>query len=187
MPKVIIGVAGRMASGKGTVAKYILEHFSATRHGSSAPLRQVLDIFDVPQSRDNLRDLSHFLRETYGENTIANAVLKACQESTADIAIFDGMRRLIDIETFKMLPNFTFIFVDVDQHIRWKRCVLRNENAGDAEMTFEQFQKADSAEPEQQIDELKPYADILINNNGTPEEFAVAIQAALEKTLNTNH
>ncbi len=168
---ILIGISGKMASGKGSVSKYLIEHYHAERHGSSDPLRAIVDVFDIPQSRINLSDLSTFLRQTYGEHVIAHAMRKLLTESTAPIAIFDGMRRLIDIQTFRDLPNFTFIFVDCDENVRYQRYISRNENAGDAEMSFEEFKKRGLAETEVQIDELKRFADVVIDNSGTYDQL----------------
>lgn len=183
---VLIGISGKMASGKGSVSKYLVEHYGAERHGSSHPLRSIVDIFDIPQSRINLSDLSTFLRATYGEHVIAQAMIKLLNASKAPIAIFDGMRRLIDIQTFRPLPNFTFIFVDCDENMRYGRYVSRNENAGDADMSIEDFRKRDSAETECQINELKKYADIIIDNSGTYEHLIEQTKDAVDGIIGKN-
>lgn len=178
--RILLGISGRMASGKGSVSKYLVQHYGAERHGSSEPLRAIVDLFDIPQSRLNLSDLSTFLRATYGEHVIAQAMMKILTACAAPIAIFDGMRRLIDIRTFRSLPNFIFIFVDCDESVRYKRYVSRNENAGDAEMSIEDFRKCDSAETECQISELKQYADIIISNNGSYEQLIGQTKNAID-------
>lgn len=183
---ILIGISGRMASGKGSVSKYLVQNYNAERHGSSYPLRAIVDIFDIPQSRVNLSDLSTFLRETYGEDVIAQAMMKLLKGSKAPIAIFDGMRRLIDIQTFRPLPNFTFIFVDCDEKNRYTRYVSRNENTGDAEMSLEEFRKRDSAETECQISELKESADIVIDNNGSYEHLIEQTKDAVDGIIGKN-
>ena len=180
---ILIGISGKMASGKGSVSKYLANIYHAERHRSSDPLRAILDIFDIPQSRVNLSDISTFLRETFGEHVIAQSMRKLLTSVKAPIAIFDGMRRLIDIETFRPLPNFTFIFVDCDERIRYERYVARNENAGDAEMSFEDFTIRSMAETEIQIDALKEHADVIIDNNGTYDQMIAKTKAAVEKIL----
>lgn len=172
-----------MASGKGSVSKYIVENYGAERHRSSDPLRAIVDMLGIPQSRLNLSDLSTFLRETYGEHVIAQAMMKLLSESKTPIAIFDGMRRLIDIQTFRPLKNFTFIFVDCDEKIRYQRYVSRNENAGDAEMSWDDFKMRDSAETECEIEELKTYADVVIDNSGTYEHLVSETKRVIDGLL----
>ena len=180
---ILIGISGKMASGKGSVSKYLAHVYHAERHRSSDPLRAMVDIFDIPQSRVNLSDLSTFLRECFGEHVIAQSMRKLLTSVKAPIAIFDGMRRLIDIETFRSLPNFIFIFVDCDERIRYERYVTRNENAGDSEMTFEDFKTRSMAETEIQIDALKEHADVIIDNNSTYDQLIAKTKTAVENIL----
>ncbi len=180
-PHILIGIAGRMASGKGSVSQYLATKYGAERHRSSEPLRAIVDIFNIPQSRANLSDLSTFLRETYGEHTIAQAMLKVMTAAQAPIAVFDGMRRLIDIQTFRPLSNFTFVFVDCDDRIRYQRYISRNENPGDAEMSWDDFKLRDSAETECQIDELKQYADVVIDNSKTYEYLLAETKVLIDR------
>lgn len=164
--KVVIGVAGKLASGKGTVTKYLVETYHAEKTRSSDPLRETLDIFDIPQSREHLDSLSTFLRSTYGENTIANAVARVLRQASAEVVIFDGMRRLVDIETIRSFEHSLFIYVHAEQPLRYQRCKGRNENVGDDTMSFDVFREKDDEEPQQQIEALREYADIIIDNNG---------------------
>ncbi len=186
MDKVIIGVAGRMASGKGTVAKHVLQHYpSAKRFRSSDALRMMLDLYQVPQTRENLHLLSTFLRQTYGEDTIARGLVRAIKQSDAPIAVFDGIRREVDIQSFRQFPSFYFIYVDVDARVRYERYISRNENVGDAELSYEEFIERDNAEPEQQVEQLRAYADLIIDNNGTAQAFEDQLSILLEKKLAT--
>lgn len=164
--KVVIGIAGKLASGKGTITKYIVDTYQAEKTRSSDPLRATLDIFDVPQSRENLDMLSTFVRSIYGENTIARAVARVLRESKAGVVLFDGMRRLVDVEAIRAFEHSLFIYVHADQKIRYERCKSRNENVGDDTMSFEEFAEKDDDEPQQQIEALREYADVVIDNSG---------------------
>lgn len=181
--KVVIGVAGKLASGKGTITKYIAEHYDAQKTRSSDPLRQTLVLFDVEQSRENLDKLSTFLRQTYGEKTIAAAVARVLRESPAKVIIFDGMRRLVDVETLRSFEHSLFIYVHVAREIRYERCKSRNENVGDDSMTYEEFCEKDDEEPEQQIEALREYADIVIDNGAGMNELMNQIKEKISLTI----
>lgn len=181
--KIVVGIAGKLASGKGTVTKYIVEQYAAEKTRSSDPLRTTLDIFDIPQSRENLDSLSTFLRATYGEGTIAQAVAHVLRQSNASVAIFDGMRRLVDIEAIRSFEHSLFIYVEADQKIRYERCRQRNENVGDDTMSFEVFQQKDNEEPQQQIEALREYADIVIDNSGTRDELMAHITERVDADI----
>lgn len=183
MKRLIIGLAGRLASGKGRVGSILVERHQAHRIRSSDPLRATLDQYGVSQSRDNLSALSTFLRTTYGEETIASSMWKLITASPARIAIFDGMRRKVDVEYFRKFDNFYLIFMDTDVAIRYQRYITRNENPGDKNMTYEEFLKRDNLEPEQEIELLKEYADFVINNSGTLEHLDHEIARVLHTIM----
>lgn len=169
--KIVIGITGKLASGKGTIAKYIVENYDAQKTRSSDPLRQTLVLFDISQSRENLDKLSTFVRQTYGENTIAASVARVLRQTQAKVVIFDGMRRLIDVETLRSFEHSLFIYVHVERDVRYQRCKTRNENVGDDVMTYEEFCEKDDEEPEQQIEALREYADIVIDNGAGIDEL----------------
>ena len=172
MKKIVIGLAGRLATGKGTVTRHLVEQYHADKTRSSDPLPATLDIFSIPQTRHHLDALSTFLRTTFGEDIIAQAVKRYLAQSTAQVVIFDGVRLLVDVEMIRSFEHSLFIFTDTDQRIRYERSVGRNENVGDDTMTFEEFCVKDSDEPQQQIEALKEYADIVLDNNGATGELS---------------
>ncbi len=179
--QVIVGIAGKMASGKGRVGEYLMRLYDVDKVKTSYFFREVLNIFDIPESRENLQKLSTFMRSTYGENILARALVKHAQKMAKPIVIVDGVRRYTDIENLKKLPNFFLIYVDADQKIRYERYIKRNENPGDAEMTYETFLVEDNAEPEQQIESLKEHADVVMDNNGTTDQLDAQIKEMLKK------
>ena len=179
--KIIIGLAGRIASGKETAGKWLMEKTKADKARFSDPLRQTLDLFGISQSRENLQSLSTFLRQTYDEECIAKAIFKITTQSPNPVSIIDGVRRMADIKTFCGLDNFYLIFIDTEQKIRYERMVARGENPGEAEMPFEKFEKKDNAETEQQIEGLKKDANFVINNNGSLENLYKQLEEIFEK------
>lgn len=181
-PQLIIGLAGRMASGKGVVASLLCKQYSAYCIRSSEPLRQTLEQYQILQSRAHLSLLSEFLRATYGEDRISRAVERAILQCNRSVALFDGMRRLIDAEVFKQYKQFHLIFIETSIEIRYKRYVERNENPGDGDMTFDDFCKRDSAESEQEIDLLKQHADAVIQNDGSRDELIAQVEHILSST-----
>ncbi len=161
----------------------ILKKYNAEQIRFSDSLRFVLDMYAVPQSRDNIDALSTFLRNTYGEDVLARAVEKRALLSEKEIVIIDGVRRKVDYAQLGKHPNFVLIYIDVKPEIRYERSKTRNENEGDADLTYEEFLADDSGEPQQQIESLKEYAHFVIDNNGTAEEFDRQIEAVLTKAL----
>lgn len=179
--KIIIGIAGRMGCGKGRASAYLIKKYQAQRFRSSDPLREALDIFAIPQSRLYMGKLSTFLRSTCGEDTITQTLVRRIKKSEAEICIFDGMRRKIDEETFRKFGHFTLIFIETDEKMRYERYLKRNENPGDADMSYHEFDQRSNAESEQEIDLLKQKADFIVKNDETLQELEQRIEEIIQK------
>lgn len=130
--------------------------------------RWLSDANEIKVDRMNMQELSTALRSIFAEDILERAVImrSSRQNSSSPITIIEGFRRLVDIGVFLADPNFFFIYLECDELIEYQRMVIRNENPGDAEMTFEEFMNRRAAEAEAQIRLLKPYAHLVINNSG---------------------
>lgn len=166
MSKIIIGLVGTLASGKGAVKKYIIEKYQAQDCRFSTILRDVLNRVNVPISRENLQNVSTVLRKEFGEDLLAKAIANDASNLNSDIVVIDGIRRLSDIGHLVDLPNFVLVSVDADPKIRFQRLVERNENAGDDKKTFEQFLLDQNVEADRQIPEVIKIAKEKIDNSG---------------------
>lgn len=179
MAKMVLGLAGEMASGKGTVAEYIQKKCNTSSHRFSTMLRDVLDRLHLEQSRDNLQALSTMIRKTYGEDTLARVMAEDVKADGADIVVVDGVRRLDDIKYLKELPEFQLVYIDVDIKTRYERIIGRSENIDDQNKTFEEFVAESKDESEAQIVGLKEYADVIVDNSGSVEDLYKQIDALI--------
>lgn len=177
--KTIIGLAGLMASGKGTVAAYLASRHGATTFRFSDPFREALETFDLEVSRENMQRLSTLMRQHFGENVLARAVAKKARLAPDGLVVVDGVRRLTDIESLVELPEFHLVAIAADQRLRYERCVRRDENASDAAMSFEQFCERGQAEAEVQIPAVMAQAQLTIHNDGTVEELYGRVEDAI--------
>ena len=182
MAKLILGIAGEMGSGKGTIAKHVVKEKGGSTHRFSTILRDVLDRVYLEHSRDNLQALSTILRKTYGEDTLAKAMYHDAENDEHDLVVVDGVRRMADITFLKELPHFKLIYIEAGMENRYERIAKRGENPDDAKKSFEEFQKAHEDESETQIRDLKNYADYVIDNDGT----FVDLYAQIEKIITEN-
>jgi dephospho-CoA kinase len=183
MPKLILGIAGEMGSGKGTIAKYISEKYEGNAHRFSTVLRDVLDRIYVEQTRENISAISTVLRKKFGEDILAKAMYHDTQNDKCDIVVIDGVRRMADIQYLQELPHFKFIYIDTDIKICYERIVKRGENTGDATKTFEEFKNDHELETELQIRDLKNYANYAISNNSNFEELYKQIDRIIAENL----
>ncbi len=166
MQKIIIGLAGEIACGKGTAAKHIVEKYQASSYRFSIMLRDVLNRLYLEQNRDNMSRISTILRQNFGEDLFAKVMAEDVKKDKNDVIVIDGIRRLSDIEYLKIIPEFKFVYIDADIKKCYERITHRGENADDNNKTFEKFLEEHNLETELQIKDLKNYADFVIDNNG---------------------
>jgi len=182
--KIVIGLVGQIACGKGVVKKYLIEKYNASDYRFSTILRDVLDRLNIEVSRENLSSLSTSLRQSFGEGLLAEAMKEDVSNDEHKVIIIDGIRRMTDMEHLKTLGNFHLISVKVDDKIRYDRVVSRNENAGDADKTYEEFDQDQKAEPEKEIPEVMSKADFEVVNEGTLDELYEQIEKILAEIKN---
>jgi dephospho-CoA kinase len=183
MPKLIIGLAGKIASGKGTVAAYLQAKYQAEIFGFSTPLRDILKRLYLEASRPNLAGLSSVLRSQFGQDLLSRAITQDLQTAKSDIAVLDGIRRLPDIEQARQLPNFKLVQVITDENHRYERLTKRQQNPDDATKTFEDFLIDDQKESDRQIPDVMALADFTINNDGDLNHLQTQVDELLAKLL----
>ncbi len=186
MTKLILGLVGQMGSGKGTVAKYLIENYSATTHKFSDALRDILDRLGVEKSRENISLISGALRQTFGEEILTQSLCVELEKDQAEIVVLDGVRRAAEVEVLRQIPGFVLVWVETDLEKRYQRLVARGENTGDSQKTFEQFQKEHELETEKTILPLKELADFQINNDGELEDVYQQVEEVINKKLTKN-
>ena len=181
MKKIILGLAGEMASGKSTVAKYIAEKYDGEVFRFSNILRDALGRIHKDNSRENLQMMSTMLREAYGEDVLARAMASDAKNAVSDIIAVDGVRRLGDIEHLKRLDGFYLVYLEADIKKCHERLAVRGEKTDDNGKTFEEFKKDRAREAERQITKLKKYADIIIDNDSDLKSLYKNIDKFIKK------
>lgn len=184
MPKLILGFVGKLASGKAVCQKYINEKYDSDSFRFSSILRDVLNRLYIPISRENLQNISLVLRNHFGGNILAEVISQDAKNSKKNIVVIDGIRRLDDISNLKNLPGFKLISIDADPKIRYGRMKLRNENAGDADKSYEQFIIDSEREAELQIPKVMEKADFYLDNNGNIENLHLQIDKIIKEIQN---
>lgn len=181
MKKIIIGLAGEMGSGKGTVAKYIAEKYRGNHYRFSTMLRDILDRLHLEQSRENLPKISMALRSAFGEDIFDKVMVGDINKDDSEIIIVDGIRRLKDVENLRNVAGFSLIYIDANLENCFKRITERHENTDDTGKTLEEFKKEHTDEPETQIRALKDISNFAVENDGTLEELYVKIDDIIKK------
>lgn len=182
MAQIILGVAGEIGAGKDTVTSYITETHGAKYYRYSSILKDILKRLHLPYDRVSLANLAEALRAYFGENILSRTlVADAENDADAEIIVFDGIRKVAELEFLKTSPSFRFIFVDAEMQKRYERLVKRGEKSDDTGKTMEQFMKDHEHAADNVIPKLREYADVVIDNNGTLDDLYKQIDDAILK------
>ncbi len=170
MTKPIIGLVGRMSSGKGTAAEYLKSKYQAEVFTYSQPLRDVLNRLSLPVDRDHLIKMSETLRDKFGDDLFARLMVQSALASSAPVVVVDGIRRPADIVG---LPEIGLILVEIqaEAETRWRRLTERREKADDSTKTLAEFLEDEKRSTEQTIDAVVAEATEHIDNNGTLDDL----------------
>lgn len=179
--KIILGLAGEIASGKGTTAKYICEKYNGSTHRFSTTLRDLLGRVYLPESRENMQKMSTIMRENFFDDILSSVIAKDVEQDEHQIIAIDGVRRLADTTYLKKIPGFKLVYIEADMEKRYERITGRGENTDDATKTFEEFKKDHEREAERRIKDLKNQADFVINNNGSLDDLYKQIDEIIKK------
>lgn len=164
--KLILGITGLMASGKGTAAAYLKKTHGASTYRFSDMLMDVLDRFYLDRSRDNLIKISEAVRGTFGEDIMAKTMAGDVGKDINPLIVVEGVRRMADIAYLERLEGFVLVEIVADIKTRHERLVKRGEKADDATKTFAEFEADHQRSTELSIIEVAALAKKRIDNNG---------------------
>lgn len=192
--RICFAIIGKSGAGKETVYNIIKEeiapYFSSSIHHFSEPLNETLDIFKLPKNRPNQQALSTALRQAplkredgsiAGEEILGNTIKLRALEDETDAVFLDGVRRPQDVVMLRNIQHSLLIHVFASPEARFERLKKRADRPGDAEKTWEEFLKEQSAEAESMIDAIAKEADFAIDNSGTLDDLRREIRKFIKK------
>lgn len=176
--KHVIGLSGKMGSGKTVVSDYLRTRYGARQMRFSKILMDVLERLHMPLKRESLQKLGHGLRISLGEDVIVNAARGDIESESSDFIVIDGVRYPNEVDMIKEFEGGLIIYIDAPAKVRYLRCVERGEK-GESEISFEQFLAAEEMETERHLDEIAKLADHTIENTSSIEELRKKIDDIL--------
>ena len=185
LPYHIIGLTGRNAAGKGTVASF-LEKNSFVYHSLSDTLREELKRRNLEESRENLIQIGNDLRKNGGPGVLADLMIHSLLSSEDHIV--DSIRNPSEVKSLRRVyPNHKFVLISVDASpkIRYERLKSRNR-LGDSsswEIFLEQEKLEESSKDpnKQQLLATISEAEFNVDNSGSIEQLENQIKAILKK------
>ncbi len=171
MDKIILGLVGEPAAGKGEATTYLVQKFQASSHRFSTPMFDCLHRLFLEDSRDNLIKFSEITRATFGDDLYAKVMAEDCRGDQANLVVVEGIRRQADISLLQKLDNFYLVYITAPAEIRYERAKARGEKAGESSMSFKEFKAQDQRSTEILIPQLGATAKYRIDNIGTKEDL----------------
>ncbi len=169
---IILGLTGENASGKGTVAEYLVKKYKVKQFRFSKILDDILDRISLPHSRYNESHLAMSLRELFGYDILAQVLTKDIVKEKLKLSLVDGMRFKNEYKLFKTIPGFKLIYVTAPVEMRYEKAKKRGEKPNEDTLTLQQFKKIEkTSRNEKDIPSLGKLADFRIDNTGTKQEL----------------
>jgi len=180
---MIIGLTGTNASGKGTVATYLVEK-GFSYYSLSDELRILMKQEGAKLTRENFIEKGRFYREKKGNDYFAKLVKKKFNEKDA---VVDSIRNLGEIEEFRKLNHFFLIAIDAPIDTRFERSRKRKSERD--ERTLKEFILKEKKEmmgkgAEQQLEACMAQADFQIINDSDLENLYKKIDDTLQIAKN---
>lgn len=179
---MIIGLTGRMAAGKGTVAD-LLREMGFEYHSLSDAIRAELKTRDLPETRANLTDVGNLLRREYGPGALAHRILPECDRGKRHIV--DSIRNPVEVDVLQESDwPFILLCVDASAEVRYERLRERGR-VGDVD-SFEAFVAQEnrelvSADPRtQQLIATEAKAEHRLVNDGSIGELRHSFEALMK-------
>ncbi len=168
--KILIGLIGEKLSGKDTAADFLVRKYKAEHFRTSHILDELLDVLDLPKTRQNEIAAGRGMEMVFGERVIGDALLSRINKSAAQVVVNNGLRQEYQFEdALKMGAKIIYITAPVE--IRYERFLSRAEKTEDGRESISDFAKQEAQWIENKIPVLGAKADYKIENMGTLEEF----------------
>ncbi len=179
---MIIGVAGTIGAGKGTVADYLTEHHGFVHLSVREYLREEIERRGMLYNRDSMTVVANDIRAVHGAGYISQELLERAKGSDGNVVI--ESIRLVGEATYLKENGATIWAVDADVRERYERIVKRGLSETD-HISFEKFQADEAREmtnadpSKQNIAAVMAMADHVFKNAGTAADLYAQIDAAL--------
>ncbi len=186
---MIIGVAGRNASGKDTVATFLQEKGFKTI-SLSDEIRRVLMHEGRMITRDNLVEKGNDLREKHGEGVLAKRVKQVMREEE-DYAI-TSIRNPGEVNELAEDDNFYLLWLKTPAKKRWQLMKESDKNRNDSIESWEEFKKVDEREwnnedsSKQNLKKVMEMSDYTIENDKGLEDLKEKVDKVVNEIQNSS-
>ncbi|HJX55338.1 MAG TPA: dephospho-CoA kinase [Methanoregula sp.] len=174
----VIGVVGMPASGKGEFAR-IASEMGIPVVVMGDMIRNAVKASGLEPTDTNFGATANRLRSERGMDAIGQLCVPEVERQTAPLVLIDGIRGDAEVKLFqKVFPMFTLVRIDSSFGNRLSRVVARGRS--DDFQTAGELRTRDERELGWGLGRALKLADLRIENNGTLDEFSVAVHKLLD-------
>ncbi len=175
--RVVIGLTGPNAAGKGEAAAY-LEGRGFRAHSLSDVVREEAAARGLPPTREHLIRIGNVIRREEGPGALARRIVGRL--GSRDVV--DSIRNPAEVEVLRGVPDFLLVGVTAPVELRFSRSLGR-ARPGDP-LTLEEFvareAQENSADPDgQQLAATFHLADRVVENSGRLADLHRALEHLL--------
>lgn len=168
--KIILGIIGRISSGKSTVAKRLAKHYNAEIISFGRYLVNYSKNKGLPVDRKSLQELGDSFIKSDAKGFLSNVMQDQISSSTSAV-IIEGIRHKNIFNAIKDQSNTAiFAFIDVPVEIRHQRYRSRLKES-DEPVSMEKFIEIDTHPVEAEIDSLKMLCNIMLESDLTNDDL----------------
>ncbi len=176
--RIVLGLTGPNAAGKGEVADY-LHTCGFALHSLSNIVREEAQARGLPPEREHLIAVGNDLRRNGGPSVLADRLIPRL----GDQDVVDSIRNPAEVRAFRALPHFTLIGVAAATEVRFRRSLGR-ARPGDPD-TLESFEarerQENSDDPNsQQLAATFEMSDRIVWNDSDLESLHRSLDRLLE-------
>ncbi len=189
MKKIIIGLVGPIASGKGEVANFFRQN-NFSYFSLSDRVREEAKKRELKIERETLQNVGDSLRKEFGNDILAKRTAAMIKQKNSRI-IIDSIRNPGEIKFLKDNLEIFIIGVTASKEIRLERFLKRNRLSDPK--TKEDFYKVDSRDSGeeqelhgQQVQTCLKMSDLVIENNGTFDDLKNKIEIIFKNISKDN-
>ena len=181
---MIIGIAGTIGAGKGTVVDYLVEKKRFAHYSSSGLLISILEERGEAVDRDGMARTAREIRAKE-PNGVPELTYKKLQIDNPENAIMEALHTVGEAEFVKSVGGI-ILGVDADVDIRYKRISTRGSSKDN--VSYEKFVSQAKREDDGGTDASGhnirgaiDVADYTLMNNGSLEELHTQIDTVLQQ------
>jgi dephospho-CoA kinase len=181
----VVGVVGRIGSGKDETVEYLHERCGVPLFSIGDIVRERAEREGVTPTRENLHELTERIMQRHGDDIFVRRLIERIVEVEAEVVGIAGIRRPEEVAVLRdhFGDDLLLVHVEVnDPRTRYRRLDERDEPRDPD--TYEAFLAQDRQEEDLfRISEAIAHADVTLNNDGSLDALHRQVEQVLIRDL----